>query len=79
MPDRTKTRQCAPVMICPDCTEEARNIAPTAWALAWNRPDYSHRDGTELCPDYGTSPDSEKGRRPLQPVVFVPLEALTPV
>lgn len=78
MSDRTKTRQCSPVMICPDCTEEVRNTAPIGWRLSWNRPDYSHQDGTELCPDYSTSPNDPEVRRPLQPVVFVPLAALRP-
>lgn len=77
MRDRTKTRQCAPVVICPNCTEEVRNIPPTSRGPAWNRPEYSHQDGTELCPDYGNSPNGEMGCRPLEPVVFVPLEALT--
>ncbi|WP_159944930.1 hypothetical protein [Nocardiopsis sp. FR6] len=69
----------ATVLICPDCTEEVRSIAPTSWAPSWQRPDYSHQDGTELCPDYSNDPGRNTGRRrPSRPVAFVPLAALTP-
>ncbi|MFD6949830.1 hypothetical protein A6A08_21185 [Nocardiopsis sp. TSRI0078] len=78
MADRNKPGQCAPVIICPECTEEVRNIPPTDWSPSYQRPDYSHQDGSALCLTYGDIPgQSTGGIQTLRPVVFVPLGALT--
>ncbi|OLT24914.1 hypothetical protein BJF83_23595 [Nocardiopsis sp. CNR-923] len=64
--------------ICPECLEGVRDLAPTDWAPSWNRPDYSHRDGSTLCITYGDLPGQTKsGAQPVRPVVFVPLQEFT--
>lgn len=78
MRDRTKHGQCASAMICPGCTEEVRNIPPTDWSPGYQTPDYSHRDGSALCPTFGSVSEQRTGGiQTSQPVVFVPLTATT--
>ncbi|MEV2279475.1 hypothetical protein AB0I72_28245 [Nocardiopsis sp. NPDC049922] len=65
-------------MICPECLEGVRDLPPTDWGPSWTRPDYSHQDGTELCPDWSNYSGSNKGGlKPRRPVVLVPLKEFT--
>ncbi|MCY9785172.1 hypothetical protein KIK06_14905 [Nocardiopsis sp. EMB25] len=78
MTKRTTPRVFGSLMTCPECLERVRNLPPTDWAPSWNRPDYSHRDGSTLCATYGDLPGQTKsGAQTVRPVVFVPLKEFT--
>lgn len=39
-------------LVCPGCRESVVDAPPSGWpASAGRRPEFSHRDGSVLCPD----------------------------
>ena len=78
MSEKNRPTQCGVTLICPECQEEARNLPPTDMPLGFARPDYSHRDGSTLCPVSGDRPgDHLSWRKPAEPVTFLPVTVLT--
>lgn len=52
-------------LVCPGCHERAEGAPPVGWPdRAGRRPDFSHRDGSVLCPDArGRVPEPVEAQR----------------
>lgn len=68
------THLCGAKLICPECQEPVRNLPPTDTSPRFDRPDFSHHDGSSLCPMFGDGSPGEF--RPARPVAFLPARAL---
>lgn len=75
MPEETRVHLCGATLICPDCQEPVRNLPPTDLPPGrFDRTDYSHHDGSSLCPMFGDG--SPRELQPARPVAFLPARAL---
>lgn len=77
MPEETRVHLCGADLICPECGEGVRNLPPTDMPPGQARPDFSHHDGSTLCPVF--SPGSAthlSGDKPAEPVAFLPITVL---
>ncbi|MDE3721451.1 hypothetical protein PWG71_08620 [Nocardiopsis sp. N85] len=78
MPEETRPHLCGATLVCPECGEEVRKLPPTDMAPGYARPDYSHHDGSTLCPVLGYQTGGYLGgRKPAEPVAFLQVTVLT--
>ncbi|GAB3750152.1 hypothetical protein [Nocardiopsis nanhaiensis] len=78
MSETARPHLCGATLLCPECLEQVRNLPPTDSARRYDTPDFSHLDGSTLCPVSGNDPGSHRGgRRPADPVAFLPSTVLT--
>ncbi|GAA1115357.1 hypothetical protein NE857_26090 [Nocardiopsis exhalans] len=77
MTEKTRVHLCGATLICPECAEGVRNLPPTDMAPGYARPDFSHHDGSTLCPVFSHGFASHlSGRMPAAPVAFLPVTAV---
>ena len=78
MSETTMPHLCGATLLCPECLEQVRNLPPTDSTRRYDIPDFSHLDGSTLCPDFGNDLGSHRGGcKAAEPVAFLPSTVLT--